>query len=115
MGENMDKGLTVPKWVLINQLKIPQMPQNRFICPNCSPSPKVWYFDEKRLHWTTIVRAWDKFQLSPYDPPYLIAGTPLPVESENPKERKMMKKCSKKTCAAAATGACYRCWCNLNC
>ena len=27
---------------------------------------------------------------------------PLPVESENPKERKMMKKCSKKTCAAAA-------------
>ena len=26
--ENMDKGLTVPKWVLINQPKIPQMPQN---------------------------------------------------------------------------------------
>ena len=26
--ENMDKGLTVSKWVLINRLKIPQMPQN---------------------------------------------------------------------------------------
>jgi hypothetical protein len=26
--ENMDKGLTVPKWVLIVQPKIPQMPQN---------------------------------------------------------------------------------------
>ena len=25
---NMDKGLTVPKWVLINRSKIPQMPQN---------------------------------------------------------------------------------------
>ena len=26
--ENMDKGLTVSKWVLINQLKISQMPHN---------------------------------------------------------------------------------------
>jgi hypothetical protein len=43
------------------------------------------------------------FQLSPYDPPDLKAGTPLPVESENPKERKMMKKMLKKdACAAAA-------------
>ena len=25
--ENMDKGLTVPKWVLINRPKIPQMPK----------------------------------------------------------------------------------------
>ena len=31
--ENMDNGLTVPKWVLIN-----------------CPSPKVWDFDEKRLN-----------------------------------------------------------------
>ena len=99
--ENMDKRLTAPKWVLINQPKMPQILSAQIVCP----SPKVWYLDEKRLHWTTIVRAWDKFQLSPYDPPALIAGTPLPVESENPKERKMMKKCSKKTCAAAATGA----------
>jgi hypothetical protein len=41
--ENMDKGLTVPKWVLINCLKIPQMPQNisaQILCP----SPKVWDF-----------------------------------------------------------------------
>ena len=49
----------------------------------------------------------DKSQLSPYDPPDPIAGTPLPVESENPKERKMMKKMLKKDAcaAAAATGA----------
>ena len=45
--ENMDKGLTVPKWVLINWPKIPQMPQNlsaQIVCP----SPKVWDFDEKK-------------------------------------------------------------------
>ena len=51
----MDKGLTVPKWVLINRPKIPQMPQNlsaQIVCP----SPKVWDFDEKRLHWASVVR-----------------------------------------------------------
>ena len=50
----MDKGLTVPKWVLINRPKIPQMPQNlsaQFVYP----SPKVWDFDEKRLHWASVV------------------------------------------------------------
>ena len=59
--KNMDKGLTVPKWVLINRLKIPQMPQNlsaKIVCP----SPKVWDFDEKRLHWASVVREPDKTQ-----------------------------------------------------
>ena len=45
--ENMDKGLTVPKWVLIVQPKIPQMPQNlsaQFVCP----SPKVLDFNENK-------------------------------------------------------------------
>jgi hypothetical protein len=44
--ENMGKGLTVPKWVLIVLLKLPQMPQNlsaQFVCP----SPKVPDFNEK--------------------------------------------------------------------
>ena len=41
--ENMDKGLTVPKWVLTVQPKIPQMPQ-KFICPR----PKVLDFNEKK-------------------------------------------------------------------
>jgi hypothetical protein len=53
--ENMDKGLTVPKWVLIFWLKIPQMPHNlfaQFVCP----SPKVLNFNEKRLHWASVVR-----------------------------------------------------------
>ena len=43
--ENMDKGLTVPKWVLIVRPKIHQMPQNlfaQFVCP----SPKVLNFSE---------------------------------------------------------------------
>ena len=49
--ENMDKGFTVPKWVLIK----PQMPQDlsaKFVCL----SPKVWNLDEKRLHWASVVR-----------------------------------------------------------
>ena len=53
--ENMDKGLTVPKWVLVNQPKILQMPQNlsaQIVCP----SPKVWDFNEKRFYWTSVVR-----------------------------------------------------------
>ena len=53
--ENMDKGLTVPKWVLIVWPKIPQMPQNlsaQFVCP----STKVLDFNEKRLHWVSVVR-----------------------------------------------------------
>ena len=45
--ENMDKGLTVPKWVLINCLKIPQMPQNY--------QPK-WSAQAQRLHWVSVVR-----------------------------------------------------------
>ena len=52
--ENMDKGLTVPKWVLINRTKIPQMIQNlsaQIVCSN----QKVWDFDEKRLHWASVV------------------------------------------------------------
>ena len=53
--ENMDKGLTVPKWLLIVRPKIPQMPQNlsaQFFCPR----PKVLDFDEKMLHRASIVR-----------------------------------------------------------
>ena len=53
--ENKDKEIRVPKWVLINRPKIPQMPQNlsaQIVCP----SPKVWDFDEKRLHWASVVR-----------------------------------------------------------
>jgi hypothetical protein len=64
--ENMDKGLTVPKWVLINQPKIPQMPQNlsaQFVWP----SQKVWDFSEKRLHWASVVRGTAKSSNSIHD------------------------------------------------
>ena len=53
--ENVDKELTVQKWVLIVRPKIPQMPQNlsaQFVCT----SPKFLYFNEKRLHWAFVVR-----------------------------------------------------------
>ena len=53
--ENMDKGLTVPKWVLIVWPKIPQMPLNlsaQIVCP----SPKVLDFNDKMLHWASVVR-----------------------------------------------------------
>jgi len=45
----------VDLWVLINQPIIPQKPQNltaQIVCP----SPKTWDFDEKRLHWASVVR-----------------------------------------------------------
>ena len=61
--ENMDKGLTVPKWVLIVWPKIPQMPQNlsaQFVCP----SPKVWDFNEKRLHWASVLRGLKQAKLA---------------------------------------------------
>ena len=64
--ENMDKGLTVPKWVLIVQPKIPQMPQNlsaQFV----SPSPKVLDFNEKKLHWASVVRDLDDYLLFKYN------------------------------------------------
>ena len=56
--ENMDKGFTEPKRVLIVQPKIPQMLQNlsaQFVCP----SPKVLDFNEKRLHWAFVVHVSD--------------------------------------------------------
>jgi hypothetical protein len=30
----------------------------KFICLNCLPRPKVWGFDEKRLHWASVVRVY---------------------------------------------------------
>ena len=45
----------VPKWLLINRPKTPEMPQNLHAQIAC-PSPKLWDFDEKRLHWASVVR-----------------------------------------------------------
>ena len=52
----MDKGLTIPKWVLINWPKIPKCPQT-LSARIVFPSPNVWNFDEKRLYWASVVRA----------------------------------------------------------
>ena len=54
----MDKELTISKWVLINRPKIPQMLQN-IIAQIVCPRPKVWDFDEKRLHWASVVRVFE--------------------------------------------------------
>ena len=46
--ENTEKGLTVPKWVLIVQLKIPQMPPKclaQFVCPRS----KVWDLNKCKI------------------------------------------------------------------
>jgi hypothetical protein len=40
--------------VPIVQLKISQIPQNLF-APFLCPSPKVLDFNEKRLHWASVV------------------------------------------------------------
>ena len=42
--ENVDKELTVPKWVLINRPKMPRITQHLSAQIDC---PKVWDFDEK--------------------------------------------------------------------
>ena len=55
--ENIDKGLTVPKWVLIVWQKIPQRPQNlsaQFVCP----SLKVLDFNEKMPNWASVLRVY---------------------------------------------------------
>ena len=51
--ENMDKGLTVPKWVLINWPKIPPNAHKSYL-PKLSA--QAWDFDDKRLHWAFVVR-----------------------------------------------------------
>jgi len=53
--KSMDKELTVPKWLLIDWPKIPQMPQT-FSSQFVYPSSKVLDFNEKMLHWASIVR-----------------------------------------------------------
>ena len=52
-GQVIGKGLTVPKWVLINQPNIPQIPQNL--------SAQAQKFD--RLHWASIVYGIDEFRI----------------------------------------------------
>ena len=63
----MDKGLIVPKWVLIVQPKIPQISQNLFAQIVC-PSPKVLDFNEKSLHWASEVRAFCYDKLLHFSP-----------------------------------------------
>ena len=51
----MDKGLTVPKWVLINWQKTTQM-RKTLSAQIFYPSPKVWVFWWKKAHWASVIR-----------------------------------------------------------
>ena len=51
MMENMDKGLTVPKWMLINRPKIPQIPQNLSV-----QAQKFGISVKKGFIWASVVR-----------------------------------------------------------
>ena len=55
----MNKGLTVCTKMGVDKLfkNTPNAP--KFICP----SPKVWDFDEKRLHWASVVHV-HRYQVS---------------------------------------------------
>ena len=48
-------GLTVPKQMLIIWPKIPKMPKN-LSARHIFTSPKVLDFNEKKLHWASVVR-----------------------------------------------------------
>ena len=54
--ENMDKGLIVPKWVLIDSSAkyTPNAP--KFSAQFVFPSPNIWDIAEKWLHWASVVR-----------------------------------------------------------
>ena len=52
--ENMDKGITVPKWVLIVWPKIPQMPQHL-----SAQAQKFWVSMKKGLFWASVVRGFN--------------------------------------------------------
>ena len=52
----MNKGLTVCTKMAadISAENTPNVP--KFVCPFVCPIPKVWDFNEKRLHWVSVVR-----------------------------------------------------------
>ena len=52
----MNMGLTVPKWVLIVQMKIPQMPRN-LSAQLSAQAQKFWISMKKGLHWAFVIRA----------------------------------------------------------
>ena len=59
MMENMDKGLTLPKWVLTVQPKIPQMPQN-FLLNLSAQAQKLWMSMEKGFIALGVRSPWVK-------------------------------------------------------
>ena len=61
--EKMDKGLSAKMGTDKLTESTPNAP--KFMRTNCLPSPKVWFFDEKRLYWASVVHEYvDAFRLS---------------------------------------------------
>ena len=56
--KNMDKGLTVPKWVLLNRSNLPQVPKcPKMYVPKLSAQAQKYGISmKKRLHWASVVR-----------------------------------------------------------
>ena len=52
----MDKGLTVPKWVLIDSSVKYSPNAPTFSAKIFSPSPNICYTSEKLLDWASVVR-----------------------------------------------------------
>ena len=55
----MEKGLLIPKWVLLVRPKIPQNLSAQFV----RPSPKVWNFNEKKTSFgirSSWIKRFDK-------------------------------------------------------
>jgi hypothetical protein len=80
---------SLPKWVLIVRQKIPLMPQNlsaKFVCP----SPKVLNFNEKRLHWASVVRALNHNDMKEYTIESQIINTVIEIRETY--DKKIKKK-----------------------
>ena len=65
----MNKGLTVLKWVLFVFQLVQKKP--KFIYP----SQIVWDFNEKRLHWASVVRVLDEGRKDTFLVELVSAGT----------------------------------------
>ena len=52
-----------------------------FICPNCLLKPKVWDFDEKRLHWASVGRGLNELPKKFFSKPHLKPRTSIFVPS----------------------------------
>ena len=61
--ENIDEGLTVPATMGADKSAENSPNAPKCICPDCLSKLKGRDFNEKRLHWASIVRALDNLNI----------------------------------------------------